>query len=211
MHHPAFINDPLRDEVFNYAHWGLAWTTQCTYSSSEKSFITFCLMNQLVSDMGDILPACEGTLIYFASHLARTANLATQCTYSSSEKSFITFCLMNRLVSDTGDILPACEGTLIYFASHLARTVRHSTIKLYLVAVRNLHISCGHGDPLMGKLLLKKVLRGILRFQGQHRILCRPVTPRILLASNLGNLVRTEGFPRDLGHLYFSLLWISAL
>ena len=89
---------------------------------------------------------------------------------------------MNRLVSVTGDILPASEGTLIYFASYLARTVRHSTIKIYLAAVRNLHISCGHGDPLMGKLLLKKVLRGILRYQGQRRILRQPVTPGILLA-----------------------------
>ena len=89
---------------------------------------------------------------------------------------------MNRLVSDRGDILPTSEGTLIYFASHLARTVRHSSIKLYLAAVRNLHISCGHGDPLTGKLLLKKVLRGILHYQGQHRILHQPVTPGILLA-----------------------------
>ena len=46
-----------------------------------------------------------------------------------------------------GDNLPALEVTLIYFASYLGRTIKHSTIKLYLVAVRNLHISCGHGDP----------------------------------------------------------------
>ena len=89
---------------------------------------------------------------------------------------------MNRLVFDRGDILPASEGTLIYFASHLAKTVRHSTIKTYLAAVRNLHISSGHDDPLMGKLLLKKVLRGILRFQGQRRILRQPVTPGTLIA-----------------------------
>ena len=70
----------------------------------------------------------------------------------------------------------------IYFVSYLAATVRHSTIKLYLAAVCNLHISCGHGYPLQGKLLLKKLLRGILRFQGQSCILCQPVTPRILLS-----------------------------
>ena len=81
-----------------------------------------------------------------------------------------------------GDILPASEGTLIYFASYLARSVHHGTIKLYLAAVRNPHICCGHGDPLQGKLLLKKVLRGILHYQGQTRILCRPVTPSVLLA-----------------------------
>ena len=35
---------------------------------------------------------------------------------------------------------------------------------------------------MTGKLLLKKVLRGILRYQGQRRILRQPVTPGILLA-----------------------------
>ena len=84
-------------------------------------------------------------------------------------------------MSNDGNILRASEGTLIYFASYLARTVQHSTIKLYLAAVRNLHISCGHGDPLVGKLLLKKVLRGILRYQGKARILRQPVTPGVLL------------------------------
>ncbi|XP_073241117.1 uncharacterized protein [Porites lutea] len=89
---------------------------------------------------------------------------------------------MNRLTSPTGDILPASEGTLIYFASYLARTVRHCTIKIYLAAVRNLHIVSGYNDPLQGKLLLKKILRGILRYQGCPRISRQPVTPRVLLA-----------------------------
>ena len=71
---------------------------------------------------------------------------------------------MDRLLSPSGDVLPASEGTLVYFASYLARTVRHGTIKLYLAAVCNLHITVGYSDPLKGKLLLRKVLRGILRF-----------------------------------------------
>ena len=87
---------------------------------------------------------------------------------------------MNRLLSPTGHILPASEGTLVYFASYLARTVQHSTIKLYLAAVRNLHISAGYNDPLKGKLLLRKVLRGILRFQGDKTIRRQPVSPRML-------------------------------
>ncbi|XP_078342651.1 uncharacterized protein LOC144628433 [Oculina patagonica] len=132
LHHPAFAHDPLKDEVMLYANWGLAWTTNRTYASGERHFLQFCLMN--------------------------------------------------RLVSSEGDILPASEGTLIYFSSYLARKVKHSTIRLYLAAVRNLHISCGYGDPLQGKLLLKKVLRGILRFQGRSRILRQPVTPGVLLA-----------------------------
>ena len=85
-------------------------------------------------------------------------------------------------MSEGGDILPASEGTLIYFASYLARSVCHGTIKLYFAPVRNLHTCCGHGDPLQGKLLLKKVLWGILCYQGQPRILHQPVTPSVLLA-----------------------------
>ena len=109
---------------------------------------------------------------------------------------------MKRLVSDRGDILPASEGTLIYFTSHLARTVRHSTIKTYLAAVRNLHISCGHGDPLMGRLLLKKVLRGILRYQGQCRSLPQPVTPGTLIA------IRPI-LEAWLGEVDFSMIWAA--
>ena len=89
---------------------------------------------------------------------------------------------MNRIFSSDGDVLPASEGTLIYFASYLARTVRHSTIKLYLAAVRNLHVTAGYPDPLKGKLLLRKVLRCILRYQANQRAHRLPVTPEVLLA-----------------------------
>ena len=109
---------------------------------------------------------------------------------------------MNRLATPTGDILPASEGTLIYFASYLARIVRHGTIKTYLAAIHNLHIISGYKDPLRGRLLLKKILRGILRYQGSPRI-CRqfitlgvPLAIRPVLHSWLG--------PRD-----FSMIWAA--
>lgn len=109
---------------------------------------------------------------------------------------------MNRLATPTGDILPASEGTLIYFASYLARTVRHSAIKTYLAAVRNLHIISGYKDPLRGRLLLKKILRGILRYQGSPRIRREPVTPGILLA--IRPILRSWLGPRD-----FSMIWAA--
>lgn len=109
---------------------------------------------------------------------------------------------MNRLLTPDGDVLPASEGTLIYFASYLARTARHSTIKLYLAAVRNLHITAGYNDPLKGKLLLRKVLRGILRYQGNQRIRRLPVTPQILLA--IRPVLHAWLRPRD-----FSMIWAA--
>ena len=109
---------------------------------------------------------------------------------------------MNRLLGPEGDVLPAPKGTLIYFASYLARTVRHSTIKLYLAAVRNLHITAGYRDPLKGKLLLYKVLRGILHYQGEQRIRRQPVTPQVLSA--IRPVLQSWLSPRD-----FSMIWAT--
>ena len=109
---------------------------------------------------------------------------------------------MNRLTTPTGDILPASEGTLVYFASYLARTVRHGTIKTYLAAVRNLHIISGYKDPLRGRLLLKKILRGILHYQGSPRIRRQPVTPGVLLA--IRPILHSWLGPRD-----FSMIWAA--
>jgi len=51
------------------------------YTSGVKRFIQFCLMNRLTTPTGDILPASEGTLVYFASYLARTVRHGTIKTY----------------------------------------------------------------------------------------------------------------------------------
>ena len=109
---------------------------------------------------------------------------------------------MNRLTTPTGDILPASEGTLVYFASYLARTVRHGTIKTYLTAVRNLHVMSGYKDPSRGRLLLKKILRGILCYQGSPRIRRQPVIPAVLLA--IRPILRSWLGPRD-----FSMIWAA--
>ena len=137
-------------------------------------------------------------LTYASWSLSKNKNRA----YSCGEKRFIQFCLMNRLLGREGDVLSASEGTLIYFALYLARTVRHSTIKLYLAAVRNLHITAGYRDPLKGKLLLHKVLRGILRYQGEQRIRRQPVTPQVLSA--IRPVLQSWLSPRD-----FSMIWAA--
>ena len=77
LYHPAFTNEPLRDEVLNYAGWGLAKNTTRAYNCGEKRFLEFYLMNHLLGLDGDVLPASEGTLVYFASYLARTVRHST--------------------------------------------------------------------------------------------------------------------------------------
>ena len=109
---------------------------------------------------------------------------------------------MNRLLSPSGDVLPASEGILVYFASYLARAVRFGTIKFYLAVVLNLHITAGHSDPLKGKLVLRKVLRGILRFQSDRHIRRQPVTPQVLLA--ICPVLQSWLSPRD-----FAMFWAA--
>ena len=118
---------------------------------------------------------------------------------------------MNRLATPTGDILPAIEGTLIHFASYLARTVRHGTIKTYLAAVRNLHIISGYKDPLRGRLLLRKILRGILRYQGSPRIrrLTRHSGRTLSHSPGPTYLAGAKGFLNDMGSLYPCLFCVS--
>ena len=90
----------------------------------------------------------------------------------------------------------------IYFASYLARTVRHCTIKLYLAAVRNLHITAGYSNLLKGKSHLHKVLRGILRYQGEQHIRRQPFNPRVLSATR--PVLQSWLSPRD-----FSMIWAA--
>ena len=68
--------------------------------------------------------------------------------------------------------------------------------------MRNLHILCGHGDAVVGKLLLKKVLRSILRYQGLTRILRQPFIPRVLLA--IRPILR-----HWLGERDFTMIWAA--
>jgi len=63
----------------------------------------------------------------------------------------------------------------------LANTVQHTTIKVYLSAVRSLHIEQGFADPLVDCLRLRQVLRGIKRTHGDTSTLPLPVTDDIMM------------------------------
>ena len=76
--------------------------------------------------------------------------------------------------------LPATERVLILFVAELAQSVWHATIRSYLSAVRNLHITAGHPDPLAGSIRLELVLRGVRRVKAQPGKTKLPVTPLIL-------------------------------
>ena len=83
----------------------------------------------------------------------------TRKTYSSAQKQYLKFCQEYEL-----DTLPATEHTLLlYLACMYDRGLKYSTIRVYLAAVRSLHIESGMADPLAGCLRLNQALKGLLR------------------------------------------------
>jgi len=106
---------------------------------------------------------------------------STHRSYSSAQKKFIDFCYTSGHLSSSGSPCPADEWTLCLFATMLAESLRHSSIKVYLSAVRSLHIDQGFADPLQNCLRLQRVVRGIKRMQGVARTNMRlPVTCEVL-------------------------------
>ena len=69
------------------------------------------------------------------------------------------------------------EQTLLRFCSHLVDHFHHCSIKVYLSAIRSLHIDQGFPDPLVNCLQLQCPLQGIKRHQGSTLTQCQPVTP----------------------------------
>lgn len=76
---------------------------------------------------------------------------------------------------------PADERTLCLFTTHLSNSIRHQSIKVYLSAVRALHIEQGFSDPLVNCQRLQQVIRGIKRSQGSTTSQRLPVTDSLML------------------------------
>ena len=70
---------------------------------------------------------------------------------------------MHGLVGPSNLLLPASELTLIYFAFHSAKTVSYDTVKLYLVAVQDLHRELNFPLHINKMHCLKKVQTSIKR------------------------------------------------
>ena len=113
--------------------------------------------------------------------LAQGLASSTRSTYLSGQKKFYDFCSQVGKIHQSGSPCPTDEWTLCLFATFLANTVQHSTIKVYLSAVRSLHIEQGFADPLVDCLHLQRVLRGIKRTQGDTSSLRLPVTDDIMM------------------------------
>ena len=105
---------------------------------------------------------------------------STRKVYASAQRRFLVFCAQDNSLSPSGSALPASEDVLIRFCCHLADTLHHSSIKVYLSAIRSLHIEEGHPSPLVGCLRLQRVLRGIKRHQGSNKRQRQPITVELM-------------------------------
>ena len=85
---------------------------------------------------------------------------------SFSAASAHRFLYFRGYVTSNGSLLSTNEQTLLRFCSHLADRLHHSSIKVYLSAIRSLHIDQGFPDSLVNSLQLQRLLPGIKRHQG---------------------------------------------
>ena len=106
---------------------------------------------------------------------------STRSTYLSGQNKFYDFCLQLGKIHQSGSPCLTDKWTLCLFATFLANTVQHSTIKVYLSAVRSLHIEQGFADPLVDCLRLQQVPKGIKITQGDTSLLRLPVTDDMMV------------------------------
>ena len=105
---------------------------------------------------------------------------STLKTYASGQKKYLEFCRAGGLQA-----VPASEGVLCSFVAQIAGSgIKHRTAKVYLSAVRSLHIAEGEKDPFeVPRPRLQQVLRGIKRVEAEKGASNRqrlPISPDIL-------------------------------
>ena len=108
----------------------------------------------------DLTEKCQ---FYLANGLAPS----TRQVYGSAQRQFLEFCSQDTPLDLGHPLLPASEQILMRFCAHLADRLHHSSIKVYLSAVRSLHIDYGYPDPLSNCLQLQHLLEGLNNIRAQ--------------------------------------------
>ena len=89
--------------------------------------------------------------------------VSSRNTYAASQGKYTNFCKSARVPA-----IPTTEYTLILFVTHLATSnISQATIKVYLSAIRNMHVSKGLHDEFTQQLTprLQLIFRGIKKCQ----------------------------------------------
>ena len=125
----------------------------------------------------DILKLQRAVLSYYQQGLADS----THHSYNAAIKINNSFC---QAISHTPT--PTTEYTLLFFTAYLGqRKLAYSAIKVYLSAVRSLHVAAGMHQTFSSQLTprVQQVVRSICKVQAQEKLtqLCLPVTIDIML------------------------------
>ena len=105
-------------------------------------------------------------------------------SYQAGQKRYLFFCSAARRPA-----IPTSEETLMMFASYLAKGgLSHQTIKVYLSAVRNLHVTKGQHLDYTAALTprLEMVLKGIKKDSAHHN----PPQIRLPITVNIMQSIR---------------------
>ena len=84
-------------------------------------------------------------------------------SYHAGQSRYHQFCQQLRVTS-----IPTSERVLLLFIAHLAKEgIAHTTIKVYLAAIRHLHVSVGMHQTYNQQLspYLELVMKGIKKEQ----------------------------------------------
>ena len=101
-------------------------------------------------------------------------------TYVWAQSLFMRFCITNGWLPYNGTPCPASELTLLSFIGAI-QDRQASTAKVYLSAVRSLHIMLGHQDPFINCPRIPLAVRGLLRTQASSAQRSKlPITALIL-------------------------------
>ena len=163
--------------------WKIKCHSWCHFSfwiSAVPSASSLCVSYSNASTSFNLGPAVcslhQKCQFYFSNGLAPSA----RWVYRSAQHQFINFCTLDGYVSSNVSLLPTNEQTLLSFCSHLADRLHHSSIKVYILAIRFLHINQGFPDPLVNCLWLQCLLWGIKRHQGSTLPQHQPVTANLV-------------------------------
>ena len=128
--------------------------------------------------------------------------MSTQRLYSTGQARYYSFCLQLK-----HSPLPSTEQVLLLFVAHLANEgLAHSTIKVYLSALRNLHITTGHYRAFASQLTprVELVLQGIKHTQAYQSL------PRVRLPITIQLMRRMRAVLLQESHNYDNiLLWAA--
>ena len=144
-------------------------STVCNPATTHRNYVT----KRARLDLPHLQVALQE---YFANGAARS----TWRTYAVVQRRYLTFCAAARRQA-----VPTTETSLMLFATDLATSgLAYTSIKVYLAAVRHLHVTKGKHSQFTAQLTprLQQVLKGIKKAQAVSRqpATRRPITLTIL-------------------------------